>query len=52
MQAGFGSGAQSHVSYGRNEPALTHHHQSIRQALGLVDIDQSGVGASWWISPS
>ena len=39
MQIGFGSGAQSHLIYGRNEPALTHHHQSIRRALELPDID-------------
>jgi phenylpropionate dioxygenase-like ring-hydroxylating dioxygenase large terminal subunit len=37
MQLGFGSGAQSHVVYGRNEPALAHYHKSIRRALGLVD---------------
>jgi hypothetical protein len=30
---------QSHVIYGRNEPAFTHHHRSIRRALGLLDID-------------
>jgi phenylpropionate dioxygenase-like ring-hydroxylating dioxygenase large terminal subunit len=35
MQIGFGSGAQSHVVYGRNEPALAHYHKSIRRALGL-----------------
>jgi phenylpropionate dioxygenase-like ring-hydroxylating dioxygenase large terminal subunit len=35
MQMGFGSGAQSHVIYGRNEPALAHYHKSIRHALGL-----------------
>lgn len=35
MQLGFGSGAQSHVVYGRNEPALTHYHKSIRRELGL-----------------
>jgi phenylpropionate dioxygenase-like ring-hydroxylating dioxygenase large terminal subunit len=35
MQMGFGSGAQSHVIYGRNEPALAHYHKSIRRALGL-----------------
>ena len=35
MQIGFGSGAQTHVIYGRNEPALTHYHRSIRAALGL-----------------
>ena len=35
MQLGFDSGAQSHVVYGRNEPALAHYHKSIRRALGL-----------------
>jgi hypothetical protein len=35
MQIGFDSGAQSHVVYGRNEPALAHYHKSIRRALGL-----------------
>jgi nitrite reductase/ring-hydroxylating ferredoxin subunit len=35
MQIGFGSGAQSQVVYGRNEPALAHYHKSIRRALGL-----------------
>ena len=35
MQIGFGSGAQSHVVYGRNEPGLAHYHRSIREALGL-----------------
>lgn len=40
MQLGFGSGAQSHVVYGRNEPALAHYHKSIRHAIGLpVDDD-------------
>ena len=35
MQIGFRSGAQTHVVYGRNEPALAHYHKSIRRALGL-----------------
>jgi hypothetical protein len=35
MQIGFGSGAQTHVVYGRNEPALAHYHKSIRRALRL-----------------
>ena len=35
MQIGFGSGAQSHVVYGLNEPAMIHFHQSIRRAVGL-----------------
>jgi phenylpropionate dioxygenase-like ring-hydroxylating dioxygenase large terminal subunit len=37
MQIGFGSGAQSHVVYGRNEPGLAHYHRSIREALGLPE---------------
>ena len=35
MQIGFGSGAQSQLVYGRNEPAMIHFHQSLRRALGL-----------------
>lgn len=35
MQRGFTSGAQDHVNYGRNEPALAHYHGAIRGALGL-----------------
>ena len=35
MQIGFGSGAQTHLVYGRNEPAMIHFHQSIRRAIGL-----------------
>jgi phenylpropionate dioxygenase-like ring-hydroxylating dioxygenase large terminal subunit len=40
MQPGFECGAQSHVVYGSNEPALAHYHKSIRQALGLAIDDQ------------
>ncbi len=35
IQRGFRSGAQDHVIYGRNEPALIHFHRSLRRALGL-----------------
>jgi phenylpropionate dioxygenase-like ring-hydroxylating dioxygenase large terminal subunit len=35
MQQGFGSGAQTEVVYGRNEPAMIHWHQQARRALGL-----------------
>ncbi len=35
IQAGVASGAQTHVVYGRNEPAMIHYHQSLRAALGL-----------------
>ena len=35
IQRGFRSGAQEHVTYGRNEPALIHFHRSLRRALGL-----------------
>jgi len=40
MQIGFRSRAQSHVIYGRNEPALAHYHKSIRRALGLPEDDE------------
>ncbi len=36
IQAGVASGAQTHVVYGRNEPAMIHYHQSLRAALGLA----------------
>ncbi|MEZ5854406.1 MAG: aromatic ring-hydroxylating dioxygenase subunit alpha [Hyphomicrobiaceae bacterium] len=35
MQIGFGSGAQTHTIYGRNELGLMHYHQAVRRALGL-----------------
>ncbi|MEZ5816157.1 MAG: SRPBCC family protein [Hyphomicrobiaceae bacterium] len=35
MQIGFGSGAQSHIVFGRNEPAMIHYHQALRRTLGL-----------------
>lgn len=38
IQQGFFSGAQDHITYGRNEPALIHFHQSLRQALGLAPL--------------
>jgi phenylpropionate dioxygenase-like ring-hydroxylating dioxygenase large terminal subunit len=37
MQRAFRSGAQRHIVFGRNEPALTHYHTAIRSALGLMD---------------
>jgi phenylpropionate dioxygenase-like ring-hydroxylating dioxygenase large terminal subunit len=35
IQSGVGSGAQTHMVYGRNEPAMIHYHQAMRTALGL-----------------
>jgi phenylpropionate dioxygenase-like ring-hydroxylating dioxygenase large terminal subunit len=35
MQRGFRSGAQDHIKFGRNEPALAHYHQAVHAALGL-----------------
>lgn len=35
IQRGFGAGAQPHITFGRNEPALGHYHGSLRQALGV-----------------
>jgi hypothetical protein len=34
IQIGLASGAQTHMVYGRNEPAMIHYHQSIQAALG------------------
>jgi hypothetical protein len=34
IQIGLTSGAQTHMVYGRNEPALIHYHQSMQAALG------------------
>lgn len=39
VQQGFRSGAQTHVAFGRNEPALQHYHRTIRAALGLAPAD-------------
>ncbi len=36
MQRAFRSGAQDHIVFGRNEPALTHYHRAIRTTLGLM----------------
>ncbi|PKA68246.1 phenylpropionate dioxygenase-like ring-hydroxylating dioxygenase large terminal subunit [Pseudomonas baetica] len=33
IQQGIASGAQTHLTYGRNEPALQHFHRMIQQAL-------------------
>ena len=33
IQAGLGSGAQAHLVYGRNEPAMIHYHQSLQTVL-------------------
>jgi hypothetical protein len=32
MQEGFAAGAQSHVLFGRNEPALQHFHRELAAA--------------------
>ena len=37
IQANFHSGAQQHVIYGRNEPALAFYHRSLREAMGLPE---------------
>ena len=48
MQIGFGSKAQTHTVYGRNEPAMIHYHRSLRKALGLdpASDEPSGAGRS------
>lgn len=39
VQQGFRSGAQPHIVFGRNEPALQHFHGAIRKALALPPVD-------------
>jgi nitrite reductase/ring-hydroxylating ferredoxin subunit len=34
IQRGLGSGAQTHTTFGRNEPALAHYHRNIQEAVG------------------
>ena len=34
IQMGLTSGAQTHLVYGRNEPAMIHYHRSLREVLG------------------
>jgi len=36
IQIGLTSGAQTQVVYGRNEPAMIHYHQSMRDALRVT----------------
>jgi phenylpropionate dioxygenase-like ring-hydroxylating dioxygenase large terminal subunit len=38
IQAGLSSGAQTHLIYGRNEPAMIHYHRSLRSALQMGSI--------------
>ncbi len=40
IQQSFRSGAQPHIVFGRNEPALQHFHRAIRAAVGLPPIEQ------------
>jgi len=34
IQSGLKSGAQTHLTYGRNEPALAHFQEAVKRALG------------------
>jgi phenylpropionate dioxygenase-like ring-hydroxylating dioxygenase large terminal subunit len=36
IQRGLTAGAQTHITFGRNEPALGHYHRSLQAALGLA----------------
>jgi phenylpropionate dioxygenase-like ring-hydroxylating dioxygenase large terminal subunit len=36
IQRGFAAGAQSHITFGRNEPALGHYHRHIQAAVGAA----------------
>ena len=35
-EEGFATGAQTHLTFGRNEPALQHYHRSLSEVLGPV----------------
>lgn len=37
IQRGFEANAQSYITFGRNEPGLTHYHHHMRSALGLKE---------------
>jgi phenylpropionate dioxygenase-like ring-hydroxylating dioxygenase large terminal subunit len=41
IQAGILSGAQTHMVYGRNEPAMIHYHRSLRAALRLDEAEDA-----------
>lgn len=45
IQAGTRSGAQDHVVFGRNEPALHHYHRALRDAVGSRAPSLAGSGA-------
>lgn len=40
MQRAFASGAQDHLTFGRNEPALQHFHRSLADALGPLPTER------------
>jgi len=42
IQHGFRSGAQPHIVFGRNEPALQHFHRAVRSALDLPPVEAEG----------
>lgn len=46
IQRGFHSGAQDHITFGRNEPALHYFHQAIKQSLGRADRNSPVVEAA------
>ncbi|MGQ0501421.1 MAG: aromatic ring-hydroxylating oxygenase subunit alpha [Panacagrimonas sp.] len=47
MQRGFASGAQSHLTYGCNEPALAHFERTVEDVVGAAGTSSSpAVGAS------
>ena len=40
IQRGYYTGAQDHITFGRNEPALHHYHTHFRQALGMAPLER------------
>jgi phenylpropionate dioxygenase-like ring-hydroxylating dioxygenase large terminal subunit len=40
IQKNFASGAQDHLTFGRNEPALSHYHRGVRRHIGVHELPQ------------
>ena len=45
IQSGFAANAQSYITFGRNEPGLTHYHGTLRSYLGLGEAEPARVAA-------
>jgi hypothetical protein len=46
IQRGFRANAQSYVTFGRNEPGLTHYHGTMRALLGLGEAEPAAASTA------